>query len=149
MLEGEDDCAHRKIMPCFSRAKHRFTASDLAELRDLAAAGNRSLDITGLLLFDGTRFIQALEGDAAAVQVVMDRIANDSRHDNISYFKPIETDHRQFNWWSTEYRDENDLCDGGGFLDRVMKHVADVKCDSIKAAFIGFAALSLRRRLKT
>jgi hypothetical protein len=138
-----------RIVIYISRAKHRFTARDLADLRDLAAATNRSLNITGLLLFDGTRFIQALEGDAAAVQLVMDRIANDSRHDNINYFKPIETDHRQFNWWSTEYRDENDLCDGGGFLDRVMKHVADVKCDSIKAAFIGFAALSLRRRLTT
>jgi len=138
-----------RIIIYISRAKHRFTASDLAELRDLAAARNRSLDITGLLLFDGTRFIQALEGDAAAVQLAMDRIANDSRHDNISYFKPIETDCRQFNSWFTEYRDESDLCDGRGFLDRVMKHVADVKCDSIKAAFIGFSALSLRRRLTT
>jgi hypothetical protein len=138
-----------RIIIYISRAKHRFTASDLAELRDLAAARNCSLNITGLLMFDGTRFIQALEGDAAAVQAVMDRIANDSRHDNISYFKPIETDRRQFNSWRTEYRDESDLCDGRGFLDRVMKHVADVKCDSIKAAFIGFSALSLRRRLTT
>jgi hypothetical protein len=138
-----------RIIIYISRAKHRFTASDLAELRDLAAARNRSINITGLLLFDGTRFIQALEGDAAAVQVVMDRIANDSRHDNISYFKPIETDRRQFNSWLTEYRDESDLCDERGFLDSVMKHVADVKCDSIKAAFIGFSALSLRRRLST
>jgi hypothetical protein len=138
-----------RIVIYISRAKHSFTASDLADLGEQAAAKNRSLGITGLLLFDGTRFIQALEGDAAAVKAVMDRISNDSRHDNISYFKPLETDRRQFNWWSTEYRDEGDLCDRRGFLDRVMNHVADVKCDSIKAAFIGFAALSLRRRLTT
>ena len=120
---------------------------DLADLRDLADARNRSEDITGLLLFDGTRFIQALEGDAAAVQAVMNRIAKDPRHDNISYFKPITIDCRQFESWATEYQNAKDICDGKGLIDRVVKHVADVKYDSIKAAFIGFAALSLSLRL--
>ncbi|WP_416366158.1 BLUF domain-containing protein [Sphingomonas aerolata] len=39
-----------------SRAKQNFTSGDLADLRDLADARNRSEDITGLLLSDGTRF---------------------------------------------------------------------------------------------
>jgi len=136
-----------RIIIYISRAKQNFTSSDLADLRDLADARNRSEDITGLLLFDGTRFIQALEGDAAAVQAVMNRIAKDPRHDNISYFKPITTDCRQFKSWATEYQNPDGTCDGRGFINRVMKHVEDVQCDSIKAAFIGFAALSLSRRL--
>jgi hypothetical protein len=136
-----------RIIIYISRAKQNFTSSDLADLRDLADARNRSEDITGLLLFDGTRFIQALEGDAAAVQAVMNRIAKDPRHDNISYFKPITTDCRQFKSWATEYQNSDGTCDGRGFINRVMKHVKDVQCDSIKAAFIGFAALSLSRRL--
>jgi hypothetical protein len=136
-----------RIIIYISRAKQNFTSSDLADLRDLADARNRSEDITGLLLFDGTRFIQALEGDAAAVQAVMNRIAKDPRHDNISYFKPITTDCRQFKSWATEYQNSEGTCDGRGFINRVMKHVEDVQCDSIKAAFIGFAALSLSRRL--
>lgn len=86
-------------------------------------------------------------GDAAAVQAVMDRIAKDSRHDNISYFRPITTSCRQFRKWTTEYLAERDLGEERGFLDRVMRPVADVECDSIKAVFIGFAALSLSRRL--
>ena len=138
-----------QIIIYISRAKQNFTSGDLADLRDLADARNRSEDITGLLLFDGARFIQALEGDAAAVQAVMDRIAKDPRHDNISYFKPIKTDCRQFKSWTTEYQYDKDLCKGRVFLDRVMKHVAGVECDLIKAAFIGFAALSLSRRLTT
>jgi len=136
-----------QIIIYISRAKQNFTSGDLADLRDLADAGNRSEDITGLLLSDGTRFIQALEGDAAAVQAVMDRIAKDSRHDNISYFRPITTNCRQFRKWTTEYLAERDLGEERGFLDRVMRHVAYVECDSIKAVFIGFAALSLSRRL--
>lgn len=136
-----------QIIIYISRAKQNFTSGDLADLRDLADARNRSEDITGLLLSDGARFIQALEGDAAAVQAVMDRIAKDSRHDNISYFRPITTNCRQFRKWTTEYLAERDLGEERGFLDRVMRHVADVECDSIKAVFIGFAALSLSRRL--
>lgn len=136
-----------QIIIYISRAKQNFTSGDLADLRDLADARNRSKDITGLLLSDGARFIQALEGDAAAVQAVMDRIAKDSRHDNISYFRPITTNCRQFRKWTTEYLAERDLGEERGFLDRVMRHVADVECDSIKAVFIGFAALSLSRRL--
>ena len=136
-----------RIIIYISRAKQNFTSSDLADLRDLADARNRSEDITGLLLSDGARFIQALEGDAAAVQAVMDRIAKDSRHDNISYLRPITTNCRQFRKWTTEYLAERDLGEERGFLDRVMRHVADVECDSIKAVFIGFAALSLSRRL--
>ena len=136
-----------QIIIYISRAKQNFTSGDLADLRDLADARNRSEDITGLLLSDGTRFIQALEGDAAAVQAVMDRIAKDSRHDNISYLRPITTNCRQFRKWTTEYLAERDLGEERGFLDRVMRHVADVECDSIKAVFIGFAALSLSRRL--
>ena len=134
-----------QIIIYISRAKQNFTSGDLADLRDLADARNRSEDITGLLLSDGTRFIQALEGDAAAVQAVMDRIAKDSRHDNISYFRPITTNCRQFRKWTTEYLAERDLGEERGFLDRVMRHVAYVECDSIKAVFIGFAALSLSR----
>ncbi len=136
-----------QIIIYISRAKQSFTSGDLADLRDLADARNRSEDITGLLLSDGARFIQALEGDAAAVQAVMDRIAKDSRHDNISYLRPITTNCRQFRKWTTEYLAERDLGEERGFLDRVMRHVADVECDSIKAVFIGFAALSLSRRL--
>ena len=136
-----------QIIIYISRAKQNFTSGDLADLRDLADARNRSEDITGLLLSDGARFIQALEGDAAAVQAVMDRIAKDSRHDNISYFRPITTNCRQFGKWTTKYLADRNLGEERGLLDRVMRHVADVECDSIKAVFIGFAALSLSRRL--
>lgn len=79
----------------------------------------------------------------------MNRIEKDPRHDNITFFDTIETEYRQFNWWATEYQNLSDSLNGKEFLERVMKHVANVKSDSIKAAFIGFAALSSRRRLQS
>lgn len=131
-----------------SRAKQTFTSSDFAELGTVAASVNYCTGITGLLVFDGDRFIQALEGDAARVQAIMNRITKDPRHDNIAYVENTKIGQRQFDQWSTEYRDVGDLSDGSKFLDRVMDHVADVENDLTKAAFIGFAALSLRRRLR-
>ena len=131
-----------------SRAKQTFTSSDLAELGTFAASVSHFTGITGLLVFDGDRFIQALEGDAARVRAIMNRIVKDPRHDNIVYVENTEIEQRQFDRWSTEYRDTGDLSDGSAFFDRVMDHVADVESDLTKAAFIGFAALSLCRRLK-
>ena len=136
-----------RIIIYISRAKQNFTSGDLAELHELADARSRSQNITGLLLFDGIRFIQALEGDDTAVQAVMSQIIEDPRHDNISYFNSITTDSRQFKSWTMKHQDVRDLREGKRFLDLVMAHVSDVKCDSIKAAFIGFASLSLSRRL--
>ncbi|WP_416366226.1 BLUF domain-containing protein [Sphingomonas aerolata] len=60
--------------------------------------------------------IQALEGDAAAVQAVMDRIAKDPRHYNISYFRPITTNCRQFGKWTTEYLDREIFAKEGDSL---------------------------------
>jgi hypothetical protein len=136
-----------RIIIYTSRARTIFTANDLADLRALAASANDFANITGLLVFDGKGFIQALEGDSAAVEAVMDRIVKDPRHDHIVFFTPIETEHRQFKQWSTEYRDADDLSDGSAFLYRVISRVAHVDRGEIKAAFIGFAAMSLRRRL--
>jgi len=130
-----------------SRARKGFLPSDLSHLRDFSFAVNQAAGITGLLVFDGYNFIQALEGDQSAVSAVMDRILKDPRHDNIVFFEHTETKRRQFDRWSTEYRMVDDLTDGTAFLQRVMRHVAEVQEDAIKAAFIGFAALSLRRRL--
>ena len=130
-----------------SRARRAFSPGDLSDLGDFASAINQGVGITGLLVFDGYSFIQALEGERSAVATVMDRILKDPRHDNIVFFKHTETYRRQFDQWSTEYRTVNDLSDGTAFLKRVMCHVAKVQEDAIKAAFIGFAALSLRRRL--
>ncbi|WP_198086921.1 BLUF domain-containing protein [Variovorax sp. E3] len=45
-----------------------------------ARARNAEQGITGLLVFDGQRFCQHLEGPREAVEALMDRIAQDPRH---------------------------------------------------------------------
>lgn len=52
---------------------------------------NATHGITGLLVFDGQRFCQHLEGPAAAVEALMGRIAADERHSEvrIAYEGPL------------------------------------------------------------
>lgn len=130
-----------------SRAKQPFTHADLINLRTFSASVNRVTGITGLLVFDGTRFMQALEGDTASVKATMNRIIHDPRHDSIIYIENRETESRQFDQWSMEYRDPRDTTDGASFLDQVKSHTINIEKDSTKAAFIGFVSICLRRWL--
>jgi len=57
--------------------------SVVAEIAGRARQANAELDITGLLIFDGQRFCQQLEGPRKAVLKLIERIRNDPRHINV------------------------------------------------------------------
>ena len=57
-----------------------FTAACVAHIVRAARLKNRLIKISGLLVFDGDRFCQYLEGDAATVGKLADQISDDSRH---------------------------------------------------------------------
>lgn len=57
--------------------------SVVAEIAARARLVNADLDITGLLVFDGQRFCQQLEGPQKAVLKLIERIRNDPRHVNV------------------------------------------------------------------
>lgn len=57
--------------------------SVVAEIAGRARQSNRELDITGLLIFDGQRFCQQLEGPKKDVLKLIERIRNDTRHINV------------------------------------------------------------------
>ena len=57
--------------------------SVVAEIAGRARVVNAELGITGLLIFDGQRFCQQLEGPQKAVLKLIDRIRNDPRHINV------------------------------------------------------------------
>lgn len=54
--------------------------SVVAEIAGRARQVNGELDITGLLIFDGQRFCQQLEGPKKVVLKLIERIRNDPRH---------------------------------------------------------------------
>ena len=61
---------------------------------------NAAEGVTGLLLYDGYRFLQALEGEAAAVNRVYARVKADPRHRAVVLLSSAEVDRRSFGDWS-------------------------------------------------
>jgi len=55
----------------------------VAEIAGRARHVNAELDVTGLLIFDGQRFCQQLEGPQKSVLKLIERIRNDPRHVNV------------------------------------------------------------------
>ncbi|WP_165356294.1 BLUF domain-containing protein [Sphingosinicella sp. BN140058] len=100
---------------------------------------NSRLGITGTLVFTKTSFAQILEGPNEAVDSLMERIAKDPRHDQVTVVDTIEADARLFDGWSLSYSGASryvdkhiaPLLDGGGReeaqqLRRLMKALAAV-----------------------
>ena len=68
-----------------------------------SAARNMDLCVTGALLFTGTHFAQAIEGDAAAIDALLERIKADGRHDRIKLLVEKPVRFRRFHGWSMAY----------------------------------------------
>lgn len=67
-----------------STANPEITDADLARLVESAQMRNASLNITGLLVFTGSHFMQLLEGPKDAVEAVFDMICQDQRHSAVA-----------------------------------------------------------------
>lgn len=114
---------------------------DAAAILESARRRNAAQAITGMLYFDGTRFLQALEGPAEAVQDTLERIRSDARHRAIVVLSSRNVDSREFGSWEMAYRRPGS--DAQGFLDKVRHLVAGASAD-VRATFEGFAELRSR-----
>lgn len=66
-----------------SRATREMHERDLRQIEVSSSVHNTLHGITGLLCFDGSRFVQLLEGRVEEVELLMARIGRDRRHDNV------------------------------------------------------------------
>lgn len=87
-----------------SIAAHPMTEGDVHLLLDQARSENEKLGISGLLIFDGERFLQVLEGEQGAVDTLFDAIMRDRRHQDIKVFHSGAIDGRSFDTWFMAYR---------------------------------------------
>ncbi|MEL6678432.1 MAG: BLUF domain-containing protein [Pseudomonadota bacterium] len=73
------------------------------EMRDLIASCHRNNtpnNITGILHYNGTYFLQVLEGGRAEVSSTYHRIAKDPRHINVILISCSDVRERMFPTWS-------------------------------------------------
>lgn len=82
-----------------SEASRNLTEQRLQQLVAEAVQFNESVDVTGTLLFDGSRFLQYLEGPEAGIKAAYMRILGASSHSGIVELNRGRVGRRQFPHW--------------------------------------------------
>ena len=77
--------------------------SSVADIAGKARMANQIKEITGLLIFDGMRYCQQLEGSQKQVLSLMEKIRHDPRHINVEIVHHGELDSRRFKSFSLGY----------------------------------------------
>ena len=91
-----------KTLTYTSRARLDLTEQDLSDIHQAARHLNALDGVTGLLLFDGTRFLQIIEGSEEAIDNLVERLRMDPRHSAFEVRDEREVDRRSFEDWAME-----------------------------------------------
>ena len=118
-----DGVGYKKTMPAmFHRLLYVSTAdpemkpSTLERIIAIAQERNASLNITGLLVYTGTHFMQLLEGPKDAVEAVFDMICQDDRHSAIARLIAEPVEERSCPDWSMALQVIDAANDGPGHV---------------------------------
>jgi len=85
-----------------SLARLDLSASDLEDIHRAARELNSLDGITGLLVFNGTHFLQIVEGSREAIEELMERLRRDPRHTGLEVRDQHRVAQRSFPDWSME-----------------------------------------------
>jgi hypothetical protein len=91
-----------KSLTYTSLASLDLDVGDIEAIHRAARELNALDGITGLLIFNGTHFLQIIEGAPAAIDDLMERLRRDSRHSGIEVRDEGEVEERSFPDWSME-----------------------------------------------
>ena len=93
---------------------------------------NNSLDgVTGLLLSDGWRFVQVLEGSPDGVEATMERIRRDPRHVGVTVLHDGPVEAREFGGWSMADRRRGERTDEfDARLERMLRRASPAVRDA-------------------
>ena len=102
---------------------------------------NNRNGVTGILVYDGKRFLQALEGERDAVETTYLRIKADPRHRAAVQLSLRDIEKREFGRWEMAAHRSSYVATGGTIADDVDTLVADVPDANTRALFSSFARL--------
>jgi hypothetical protein len=91
-----------KTLTYTSRARLDLADEDLHAIRQTARHLNALDGISGLLLFDGSRFLQIIEGAEDAIDNLVERLHRDPRHSAFEVRDERFVERRSFPDWSME-----------------------------------------------
>ncbi len=128
---------HNQLVQCVysSASSQPFSIEELAALLEVARSNNRTLNITGMLLYEKQSFFQILEGPSSAIDQVYRKIERDKRHNQITKILYHDIDQRVFERWSMGFADVRlkDLANLKGLNDFFRKGKCYADLDESKA----------------
>lgn len=91
-----------KSLTYTSLASLDLEARDLEAIHRTAREANALEGITGLLIFNGTHFLQIIEGAPNAIEDLLERLRRDPRHSAVEVRDERLIEERSFPGWSME-----------------------------------------------
>ncbi|MET0263269.1 MAG: BLUF domain-containing protein [Rariglobus sp.] len=88
-----------------SAATKPFDAEELGKLLEQSQRNNQRAGITGLLLYHEDNFLQVLEGEKTALEILEERIRADPRHHGYLRLLKQKIEEREFPEWAMALRD--------------------------------------------
>ena len=125
-----------------STARPELPAEAIDQILGVSRRNNHADGITGLLLYDGYRFLQALEGEAARVEHTYERIKADPRHRALVLLNSSEVIDRSFGNWSMASQRVG-IASGANVAELVDSLTEEVADRTVQALFRSFARLRL------
>lgn len=129
------------IQLCYiSTARPQVGWEDVETILAQSRRNNRGVRVTGLLLFNGKRFLQVLEGVPALVEETYARIGADPRHFALVKLSERTIATREFDGWDMAF----ERMPTEATRDEMLAHVAGLTkaaSPSVKALFTSYAAM--------
>ncbi len=122
-----------------STARQPVTPELLADILKTSRRNNAAVDVGGLLIVGGRRFLQALEGPEAAVMTTYDRIARDPRHFAVVQLARETITERQFPRWSMGAQAGRTPRGDADVSAAVAELIAPIQDANLRRYFTGFA----------
>ena len=117
-----------------------------AEIERILAQSRRNNqrdEITGLLLYNGRRFLQALEGPSAAVYRTYERIRADTRHRATVMLSSKMVEQRQFGNWGMACERVNVGGAQPSLIEKVDALVVGLTDSTLRAQFTSYVRLAV------
>lgn len=87
-----------------SAAPRNLSPMALIDILETSRRKNPANNVTGLLVFQNSIFVQVLEGDERDVDATFQRIEKDERHQNVKVIERVSIERRAFPGWSMGFK---------------------------------------------
>ncbi|RVT90406.1 BLUF domain-containing protein [Sphingomonas crocodyli] len=124
-----------------STAAPSLSIYDAEMILETSRRNNSHAGLTGLLVFDGTRFLQALEGDQIPVEDTYLRICADTRHRAVVELSRRSVNARQFGGWAMASQVIGPIIGKGDIVGTVDALTETIPEPNTRALFRSFARL--------